>query len=90
MSTHKLVPCHPSHWTLAQMAKALSFHISIFSQGFSSKANLVTSEGFILKNITSDTHQDYFLHPKKNTEFLTDGNTEQQLPCTFPAIIVVQ
>ncbi len=49
MSAHKLVPCHPSHWTLAQMAKALSFHISIFSQGFSSKANLVTSEGFILK-----------------------------------------
>jgi hypothetical protein len=21
MFAHKLVPCHPSHWTLAQMAK---------------------------------------------------------------------
>jgi len=26
MSTHKLVPHHPSHWTLVRMAKALSFH----------------------------------------------------------------
>jgi len=26
MFAHKLVPRHPSHWTSAQMAKALSFH----------------------------------------------------------------
>jgi len=29
MFAHKLVPCHPSHQVLSQMAKSLSFHISI-------------------------------------------------------------
>jgi hypothetical protein len=29
MSAHKCVPRHPSHWTLARMAKALSFHKNI-------------------------------------------------------------
>jgi hypothetical protein len=29
MSAHKLAPHHPSHQTLARMAKALSFHITI-------------------------------------------------------------
>jgi len=27
MSAYSLVPRHPSHWTLARMAKSLSFHI---------------------------------------------------------------
>jgi hypothetical protein len=30
LTAHKLVPHHPSHWTLAQMAKALSFHTMVF------------------------------------------------------------